>query len=206
MPRHSRLPRLRSTGLALVVVASAFALTGCTEPAPDPGPSTPASEAPVASDGAAATPEPTPAEEPVPFEVDCATLLSADELYAYNPNYGEAPDFEPTAAGVVGVADEAGTTCGLLNQTSGTLIEFGVATPPPGALESRKNAAALGSKAVPTYGTPPEIEGYFSAASAGEAQVFTGEYWVVVASTDFIEPGDPQALVAAILANLPEAS
>ncbi|MFF2275015.1 iron ABC transporter ATP-binding protein [Agromyces sp. NPDC058126] len=195
MPRLHRLPRLRSAGLALAVAASVFALAGCSEPAPPADDPSAAATDPGASEA--------PAEEPTPFEIACDELLSADDVYAYNPNLGNAPDYEPAADGVLGVEEEAGTTCGLLNQTSGALIEFGVATPPEGALEGRKNDAALGSKPVPTYGTPPEVEGYFSVTDEqGEAQVFSGQYWIVVESAEFVEPGDAQVLVAAILENL----
>lgn len=202
MPRLHRLPRLRSTGLALAVAASALVLAGCAEPAP--APAEPTAQA-TGEPGATVAPGEgeAPAEEPTPFEIDCAVLLSPDDVYAYNPNLGTAPDYEPAADGAIGIAEEEGTTCGLLNQTSGALVEFGVATPPEGALEARKNDAALGSKPVPTYGTPPEVEGYFAVSGEhGEAQVFSGPYWIVVDSVDFVEPGDAQVLVAAILENL----
>lgn len=209
MPRHHRLPRLRSTGLALVVAASALVLAGCAEPAPGAeGPSATATEAPGDPGEPGEPGEPgaseAPAEEPTPFQIACEELLTADDLYAYNPNVGTAPEYEPAAAGVLGVAEEEGTTCGLLNQTSGSLIEVGVATPPAGALEARKNDAALGSKPVPTYGTPPEVEGYFTVSGGhGAAQLFSGPYWIVVDSVEFVEPGDAQVLVASILQNLP---
>ncbi|WP_022888407.1 hypothetical protein [Agromyces italicus] len=202
MPRPHRLPRLRSTGLALVVAASALGLAGCTEPAsPTDDPS--ASETGAPGESAGPGESGAPVEEPTPFEIACDELLSADEVYAFNPSFGAAPDSEPVSAGALGIAEESGTTCGLLNQTSGALIEFGVATPPQGALEARKNDAALGSKPVPTYGTPPDVEGYFTASGEhGEAQVFTGPYWIVVDSVDFVEPGDAQRLLASILENL----
>lgn len=199
MPRHHRLPRLRSTGLALAVAASALVLAGCAEPAPPSTDPTAAASEPASDPGASEA----PAEQPTPFEIPCDELLSADDAYAFNPNFGPAPDYEPSAAGLLGVEEEAGTTCGLLNQTSGALVEFGVATPPEAALEARKNDAALGSKPVPTYGTPPDVEGYFSATGEhGEAQVFSGPYWIVVDSAEFVEPGDAQVLVSAVLENL----
>ncbi|MFB9642767.1 iron ABC transporter ATP-binding protein [Agromyces lapidis] len=199
MPRLHRLPRLRSTGLALAVAASALVLAGCAAPAsPTDEPSASATD-PAGEPGASEA----PAEPPVPFEIACDELLSADDVYAFNPNFGAAPGYEPAADGALGIDEEAGTACGLLNQTSGALIEFGVATPPEGALEQRKNDAALASKPVPTYGTPPEVEGYFTVAGEhGEAQVFSGPYWIVVDSVDFVEPGDAQVLVSSILENL----
>jgi hypothetical protein len=143
----------------------------------------------------------------VPFEIACDALLTADQLYAFNPNFGAAPDFEPTGTAVAtAVAEDAGTACGYLNQTSGEIIEIAVATPTAQAAEARRNDAALSSTPVPTYGTPPDVEGYFiQSGGTGEAQVFHGPYWIVVDSPALFEPGDAQQLVADVLANLPAA-
>ena len=63
----------------------------------------------------------------------------------------------------------------------------------------------MSSNAVPTYGTPPDVEGFFLlSGGVGQAQVFTGEYWVVVESESMFEPGDAQQLVASVLENLPQ--
>ncbi|GAA4368077.1 hypothetical protein GCM10023152_05050 [Agromyces bauzanensis] len=153
-------------------------------------------------------PEPTEtAEPPVPFEVACDALITADQLYAFNPNFGADPGYEPQAdAVVIAVEEDAGTACGYLNQTSGEVIEIAVATPNEQAGEARRNDAALTSTPVPTYGTPPEVEGYFDqAGGSGEAQVFSGPYWIVVHSPALFEPGDAQQLVESVLQNLPAA-
>ena len=197
--------RTPAVGPVLVAAASVLLLAGCSGTMPgaatDPATATVASETPAAT---ASQPAAPPEEEPVPFEVGCDELLSADDIYAFNPNYGTDPGFEPSAEAIVGIVDEAGTACGLLNQTNGAVVEFGVATPPARALESRMGDAALNSNVVPTYGTPPDVEGYFTrAGDVGEAQVFTGPYWVVIDSTELIEPGDAQSIIAAVLANLP---
>jgi hypothetical protein len=145
-----------------------------------------------------------PTEEPTPFAIACDELVTNDQMYAFNPNFGADPGYAPKAAGITAVVDESGTACGWLNQTSGDVIEIGVATLPPGALEQHKNEAALGSNVVPTYGTPPDIEGYFrQVAGTGEAQVFRGAYWIVIDSVALFEPGDAQQLVTAVLGNLP---
>lgn len=203
MPPSPHLFRRRPVGLAVAVAAVALALTGCTADAPEPsGSAAPPAATGTPAPGASETPEPT--EEPTtPFEIACDALLTLDDVYAFNPNYSQAPDYEPQAAGITGVVDEAGTACGLVNQTNGAIIEFAVATPTEAALEARKNEAALSSNPVPTYGTPPDVEGYFDhSGETGEAQVFTGPYWIVIASTELVEPGDAQALVGSVLANL----
>lgn len=207
MPRPLRPSLLRATGSALAAAASVALLAACTASTPAPT----ASAAPT-TDPATAAPGPTApatetAEPPTPFTIDCEALLTPEQLYEFNPNYGVAPDYAPEAANIATAVDvDAGTACGYLNQTSGELIEVSVATPTAMAGEQRRNDAATTSKPVPTYGTPPEVEGYFvQAGGTGEAQVFHGPYWVVVDSTALFEPGDAQQLVAAVLGNLPAA-
>ncbi|TYL52430.1 iron ABC transporter ATP-binding protein [Agromyces mariniharenae] len=206
MPRSPHLARTRPAGLALVAAASVALLAGCTPDAAEPTGTAAATTSP--SDSATAAPEPTEsAEPPVPFEIACDALLTADQLYAYNPNVGADPGYEPDGDDIATLVDEdAGTACGYLNQTSGEVIEVGVATPTTAAGEERRNQAALSSKPVPTYGTPPDVEGYFTqAGGTGEAQVFHGPYWIVIQSPALFEPGDAAQLVASVIANLPAA-
>ena len=205
MPRPTQPLRTRSAGLALLAAASVALLAGCAPEAALPT-DTPA---PTAAPGSpTAAPEPTETSEPaIPFEISCEQLVTADQLYAFNPNFGTDPDYEPAAANVVAlVEDDAGTACGYLNQSSGEVIEVAVATPTEASGEARRNNAALSAKPVPTYGTPPDVEGYFVlAGGTGEAQVFHGPYWIVVDSAALFEPGDAQQLIAAVIANLPAA-
>jgi len=205
MPRPTPPLRTRSAGLALLAAASVALLAGCS---PDPAAPTDTPAATAAPGSPTAAPEPTEtAVPPMPFEISCEQLVTADQLYAFNPNVGIDPAYEPAAANVVALVEEdAGTACGYLNQTSGEVIEVAVATPTEAAGEARRNSAALSSKPVPTYGTPPAVEGYFiMAGGTGEAQVFHGPYWIVVDSAALFEPGDAQQLVTAVIANLPAA-
>jgi hypothetical protein len=95
-------------------------------------------------------------------------------------------------------------TCGWLNQTSGELIEVAIAQPNDVLMAQLKDAAIAASTPVPTYGTPPAIEGFFvSTGEVGEAQVFTPKYWVALSSPVFFEPGDAQQLVATVVSHLP---
>ncbi|SIO18820.1 hypothetical protein [Agromyces cerinus] len=204
MLRSSRLSRTRPAAVALVVAASVMALSGCTGAAPDPEKTT---APPQASESPTATTEPSETAEPlVPFAIECDALLTPDQVYAFNPNFGAAPDFAPSGEQVVAIVDEAGTACGWLNQTSGEVIEIGVATPTEAALLAHQSDAAMNSTPVPTYGTPPELEGYFTQADgSGEAQIFSGPYWIVIRSAALFEPGDAGKLVADVLGNLPAA-
>ncbi|WP_448809444.1 iron ABC transporter ATP-binding protein [Agromyces bauzanensis] len=207
MPRPLRLPRTLPAGLAFVAAASVALLSGCSGATPEPTASAVPTAAP-ANPADTAAPEPTEtAEPPVPFGIACDALVTIDQLYAFNPNFGTDPGYEPQASSIVtAVEEDAGTACGYLNQTSGEVIEIAVATPTAAAGEARRNDAALKSKPVPTYGTPPDVEGYFvQAGGTGQAQVFHGPYWIVIASPALFEPGDAQQLMASVLQNLPPA-
>ena len=206
MPRPTQPLRTRSAGLALLAAASVALLAGCSPDAAAPSDTAAPTAAPGSATAAPTEPTET-AEPPKPFEISCDALVTADQLYAFNPNVGTDPAYEPAAANVVALVDEdAGTACGFLNQSSGEVIEVAVATPTEASGEARRNAAALSSKPVPTYGTPPDVEGYFVlAGGTGEAQVFHGPYWIVVDSAALFEPGDAQQLVTAVIANLPAA-
>lgn len=215
--RRDRFPR-RFTGLAATGAVALIALTGCSadsltpsatttstaSPAPDaeatPGTSASPTDAPETTPSPSPTPTPTPSGTPV--GLTCDDVLSPDDIYAFNPNFGTAPDYQPT--GLVATAPAyGGVTCGWLNQSSRALLEVSVATPADDALEDLKNQAARSGEAVPTNGTPPEVEAYFSkSGETGAVQVFTGDYWVVASSVAFFEPGDAQKLIDMIQSNL----
>ncbi|WP_136708672.1 iron ABC transporter ATP-binding protein [Agromyces sp. H66] len=208
MPRPIRLATARSAGLVLVAAASVALLAGCTGRMPGPTDTAAPTTVPAnPSETSVPAPPTETAEPPIPFEIACDALITADQLYAFNPNFGVDPGYQPQAAAIVtAVEEDAGTACGYLNQTSGDVIEIAVATPTEQAGEARRNDAALTSKPVPTYGTPPEVEGYFHVVGgSGEAQVFSGPYWIVIDSPALFEPGDAQQLVASVLQNLPAA-
>ncbi|KZE90113.1 hypothetical protein AVP42_03063 [Agromyces sp. NDB4Y10] len=197
MPRPNT--QLRRSAVALAAV---LALAGCTTPDAPSATETPTSSGTPAPSGSAA-PTPAPTEEPLPFEAVCADLITLDQMYEFNPNFGEAPGFEPESDDLVAVADAQGTVCGWSNQTSGDLIGLGVATLPGNAFAAQVGRAAVDSTAVPTYGTPPEVEGFFSqSGGVGRAQVFADGYWIVLESPEFLEPGDAEPLVTAVRGNL----
>ena len=212
MPRPATLGSGRTVrpvvASIVLVAASALLLSGCSADEPQPSSTAgPASSAPGSTEGGqTAEPEPTETAEPaVPYAIACDALLTPDQLYAFNPNVGADPGYTPSAhLAVAAVEEHAGTACGYLNQTSGEVIEIAVATPTASALVTLANEAASSGTAVPTYGTPPAVTGYFARSGEnGQVQVFSGPYWVVIDSTAFFEPGDAQALVAGVLANLP---
>jgi hypothetical protein len=197
---------LRAGGAIAAVLIGTLALSGCVGDSAKPAASSSPS-ATKAGGGAAATPTPTPTptDPPTPVTLTCDQVVTPDQIYAFNPNYGAAPDYSPKADSLEKqAADWQGVTCGWSNQTSNDLIEVAVAQPPASAMEGLKNAAVTTSQPVPTYGVPPEVEGYFKPGTAGEVQIFRGAYWIIATSPAFFEPGDAAPLMQNVLDNLPQ--
>ena len=187
-----------------------LALVGCSagsEPATSESPSATSSagatDAPTESATPSATPSPTPTPAGTTVTLDCDEVLTPDDVYAFNPNYGTAPDYSPEPGSNVATAVEYdGLACAIMNQTSGDIISIGIAAPNEVLRNQMYDAAVAQSQPVPTYGDAPAVEGFFSQAN-GEAQIFTDTYWVTMQSVDFIEPGDSQGLMAAVISHLP---
>lgn len=209
-PTPAHAPRLRS-GLVLAGGALALlALVGCSadsDPSASESPSASSSagatDAPAESATPSATPSPTPTPAGTAVALSCDEVLTADDLYAFNPNYGTAPAFEPTGDAAT-AAEYDGLACGYMNQTSNAIIEIGIAAPNDVLRNQQYDAAVAQSTPVPTYGDAPAIEGFFTSINGvGEAQIFTDTYWVTVNSVDLFEPGDAQGLLATVVSHLP---
>lgn len=187
--------RIALTSAASVVLLAALTACGTSSP-PAPTATTPLSSSP------SATPSPprdssSPAPSPVPVTASCNQLVSADTLYGFNPNYGIVDGFKPKAGtdGASAVA-KGGVACRWMNQTSSDTIDLSVASLDTDAIEALKNAAYANSQMVPTYGD----EAYFSVKNnVGTAIVFSGAYWLVVSSAEFLEPGDATDIVNSAL-------
>ncbi len=205
-PSLLRSRRLRA-GLVLVTgTLFIAAMTGCS---PAATPSASGSSTPSASTSAtpkpSATPTPTPTPTPAgsPVGVSCGDLLTLDDVYAFNPSYSTAPGFTAISADAKTAVSYQGIACGLLNQTSGEMVEISVALPNPLLMIALTDLAISGSTPVPTYGAAP-VSGFFSKqGGSGEAQVFTDKYWVTLSSPFFGEPGDAEQLMTAALSHLP---
>ncbi|QHC67114.1 hypothetical protein GSU68_11420 [Rathayibacter sp. VKM Ac-2759] len=97
------------------------------------------------------------------------------------------------------IAGYDGVVCGWTD-SSGASFQLAVAQLDPEIIEALKNEYYTTSKAVPTYGKPPEVEGYYEVAGGrGVADAFVGQYWLEASSESFVEPGDPEQLVRAAL-------
>ena len=201
MPHPTRRPGIRAAVVA-ASVACAIVLTGCT-PAAHPAASASASLPGQAAGGATPTPTAT-AKPPTPVTMTCDQIVTPKQMYSFNPNFGADPGYTPKAGSLEKkIGDWKGATCAWKNQTSGDVIEIAVAQPPADQLESLKNSAIEVAKPVPTYGVPPQVEGYYKPGTPGQIQIFRGSHWVVAESKAFFEPGDSAPLMASVLANLP---
>jgi hypothetical protein len=210
-----RLPRgrlLRTTLLLATGTVAVVALTACasgSNPGSSPSAASPSTSSPSATATPSPTETPTPTPTPTvapagtPIALTCEQVVTLDDVYAFNPNYGSAPGFEATSAWATKAVEFQGLDCGLLNQTSGEIIEYSVAQPNDVLMTQLKNEAVSTSLIVPTYGTPPAVEGYFSTTDGvGLVQVFTPTYWITFSSRVFGEPGDSEKIVTAAVANL----
>ena len=200
---RSRTSRPLAIGAVLI---GAFLFSGC---APTDAPA--ASSSPTPKPSQSSTPSGTPTPEPtsdtiVSQKVDttCDALLTPDDMYAFNPNVSLVEDGKPAADSKAGqIAGMNGLTCQWVNNSSNETIDVGVAKLTEDELTALKNLAVTESQQVPTYGAPP-VEGYFIViGSQGEAQVFSGSYWVTMRSVAFFEPGDAEQLAEAAIAHLP---
>jgi hypothetical protein len=205
--RDLRGTRARASVALAGGVLAVIVLAGCTPEAGNPAatPTGLASPGASAQPAPAVSPTPTPTAAATPVDLACDQLLTPDEVYAFNPNFGSTDDYEPSKGSAAGTAEShQGVACAWLNQTSGEIIEVSVVQPNDVLMTQLEDAAIEESNPVPTYGTPPAAEGFFTNADgAGEAQVFTPKYWVALNSTVFFEPGDAEQLMATVVSHLP---
>ena len=206
--------RLRSTIIVVALAATvALGLAGCV---PKPGVSAspkPSSSShssapgPSVSPSASATPSSSPSTPAAatPTKIPCDTLVSAQVVYDFNPNFGLDSGFSPKSgtAAATAVADK-GTACSWLNQTSADTFAIAVARPAAAELASLKMTASTGT-AVAGLG---DAAHFSTSGGVGRVDVFRGAYWLVATSvyfgsaTDFGSGTDANKLVTAALGAL----
>ncbi|SMH34494.1 hypothetical protein SAMN06295885_1005 [Rathayibacter oskolensis] len=146
--------------------------------------------------------------EPSPSSAITGTplALSCDELVPPSALTGLWSEFSPSEVEPTPVSTEIagydGLVCGW-SDGSGATLQLAVAQLDPDIIEALKNEFYTTSNAVPTYGKPPAVEGYYEVASGrGVADVLAEQYWLEASSESFVEPGDPEPLVRAALSAL----
>ncbi|MGL4339370.1 MAG: arginyl-tRNA synthetase [Rhodoglobus sp.] len=130
----------------------------------------------------------------------CSELITTQDMYDYNPNFGLITDFAPEKGTLAAQAVAAsGLACRWMNQTSGETIDISVAQLDTISNQERKAALAAGTTAVSTFGP----DGYFKQGDrASTAQLFQGEYWLTATSAAFVVPEDALPIVTAATAVL----
>lgn len=200
---------MRRRPYALLVPAAVMllALSACTSDGSSSTTSPSVSPTSTSTPATSATPTATPTASVAPgtpITLSCDQLLTSQDLYDFNPNFGVAPGYSPKAgsAEAAAVAD-GGIACGWSNQTSGDVIELAVSQPSPAHVTELRTRAAASLTAVPTFGTPPAVDGFFlEEDGAGSLAVFTEKYALVGSSVAFFEPGDAAKLVQTALSHL----
>lgn len=176
------MPRMRRPLTLLLVALTATTLAGCS-PAADPEPS--------ASGAVSGTPIP----------LSCEQLVPASALSGLWSGFLPTDDVERTAVSQE-IAQYNGLVCGW-SDDSGAQLQLAVAHLDPDVIEALKNEFFTTSKAVPTYGEPSQVEGYYQVTEGrGVADAFVGEYWIESSSASFIEPGDPEPIIRSALGAL----
>ena len=195
-------PGLKLPLTMAAAAASLLLLAGCVDsPEPAPQPTSSASPSPTPTPTPTAG-EPAPSATPsaVPLVIDCVSLVPAAAFTTLFKTFTLVPSYAPPSGSVfTEVLDREGTVCGW-TADDGTVVAIGIAELDPETLDTKANELVVSSHSVPTYG----VEAYFQvAAGVGEVQAFSGPYWIMATSTAFMEPGEVEAIMTAVLERLP---
>ena len=140
-------------------------------------------------------PKPTPTLDAgtLPVGIGCDDLIDPQAMYDYNPNVSAVADFAPSPDSAAGQAlVSQGVACRWVNQSSGATIDISVVSYTEAGLAAKKAAVAAASTPAPVLGD----DGYFDAAGGvGEAQKFSGSYWLTATSTTFFGADDVARLM-----------
>ena len=190
----------RTVGLVILVGALLIPLAGCAPvnlPSDgEPGPSGSSTES-----GASATPTPGPPLEPgdIDFRIACTDVVSDQAIYDWGSgNWATDPDFAvPAGSSAATIVEHGGTACGWINLSSNEKLSVAIGQFAPETLGTLRAQRAAAADPVADFGT----DGFFAAtAGTGQADAFTGPYWISASSTFFLEAGDALQLVQAALA------
>ncbi|WP_349904218.1 hypothetical protein [Parafrigoribacterium humi] len=196
---------MRAAAVATIGALALFGLAGCKAETDTQSSSTTHSPRATSPSSASATPNavasPTTAPAPTrapgtPVGVACASFLTPQVVYDFNPNTSLQPAYKP-AAGSDGATALSfkGISCGLVNDSSGVVTSVSIAHPGASDLTALKSAAARGAA---TSGLGDAA--YFSTnGQVGQLQVFMGPYWISTSSVFFGTADDARGLVTAAL-------
>lgn len=182
--------------ITIVAAATVLALTGCEPgalaPTDSPTPSTNPTVTPDPGETAAPTDEPGETEvpgetdtpevttPPVAGELPCTDVFTADQLYAFNPNFAPSSDEGTLPGAVADIAAAGGTVCAYQHVTGSDRLVVAV-------------LQGMGDFDAPGFETVGEI-GVASAQVNGAV--------VSAASIYFVTERDAQPVLDEVIANL----
>ena len=181
------------------LLAAVLLLSGCgpaadpkstSKPTGTPRPTASSSATPAADPNASNAPQ---VETGEPVGLSCNDVVTPQQVYDYNPNFGLVDGFVPENGSLAAQAVAAnGLACRWMNQTSGATIDVSVAHLDARSNEIRKEFLASNSTSVSSFGP----DGYFDQDDVGSAaQAFPGEFWVTAASVTFFTAEDAVAIM-----------
>ncbi|MDJ0334663.1 hypothetical protein QMG83_05450 [Salinibacterium sp. G-O1] len=191
--------------ITVPLLSAMLALSACGSPTdtastatPTPKPSASATTSATATATATAVPEPTPGahvETGEPVGVSCNDLISPQQMYDFNPNFGLIDGFVPLGGSLAGQAVAAnGLACRWMNQSSGDTIDVSVAKLDAESIANRKAFLAASSTPVSSFGP----DGYFDKGDLGSsAQAFPGKFWLTATSIAFFGDRDAVPIIGA---------
>jgi hypothetical protein len=190
----------RTVGLVILVGALLIPLAGC---APSRSPfdngSSPSSTGTAPDSSATPTAAPTLEPGDIAFRIACTDVVSDQAIYDWGSgNWATDPDFAvPAGSSAATIVEHGGTACGWINLSSNEKLSVAIGQFAPETLGTLRAQQAAAAEPVADFGT----DGFFAAtAGTGQADAFTGPYWISASSTFFLEAGDALQLVQAALA------
>ena len=189
----------RTLFIAAPLLAITLLLAACVPTASPDATSQPTSNAsPRPTSTTTPSPEAPAAETGTPVGIGCNDLITPQEIYDYNPNFGLIADFVPEKGTLAAQAVAAsGLACRWMNQTSGDTIDVSVAHLDSASNQTRKDTLAASSTSVSSFGP----DGYFDQGDLGSAaQAFPGEFWVTATSIAFFATEDATPIMTDAIA------
>ncbi|HRN28935.1 MAG TPA: hypothetical protein PK890_04455 [Terrimesophilobacter sp.] len=120
-------------------------------------------------------------------------------MYDFSPSFVLVSAFSPEAGSLAAVAAGFdGTVCRWLHETSQVSIDVSVAQPDAASLEVLRSTASSGTLIMDVGD-----EAFFDVVDGvGATQVFSGSFWLTVASAYFTSPTDGAELVDVIVGSV----
>jgi hypothetical protein len=191
---------VRTLGLVILVGALVVPLAGCAPSrVPFDNGSSPSTTGTAPDSSATPTAAPTLEPGDIALRIACTDLVSDQVIYDWGSgNWATDPEFAVgPGSSAAAITDHGGTACGWINLSSNEKLSIAIGQFAPERLETLRAQRAAAAEPVTDFGT----DGFFAAtAGTGQADAFTGPYWISASSTYFLAAGDALPLVQAALA------